>query len=76
MSEDVQILFMQARIVRLASRRWNKSLNDVATLLLDSGALAYIRDSFDYFHLEGDDAVLDDVEDYLSGRGLSVHAIA
>ena len=57
MSEDVQILFMQA-------------------LLLDSGALAYIRDSFDYFHLEGDDAVLDDVEDYLSGRGLSVHAIA
>ena len=76
MSDDMQSLFMQARIIRLASLRWNTSLATVSTILLESGALAYVRESFDYFHLEGDDAVLDDVEDYLANRGVNVHAHA
>lgn len=76
MSEETQALFMQARIVRLASLRWQTPIQRVATTLLDSGALAYVRDSFDFFHLEGDEAVLDDVEDYLQAHGVNVHAIA
>ena len=67
---------MQARIVRMASLRWDVSLHDAASLLLDSGALAYVYECFDYFHLEGDDAVLDDLEDYLAERGVSTNAIA
>ena len=76
MSEKLQALFMQARIVRLASLRWNLSLADAATLLLESGALAYVRDSYDYFHLEGDDAVLDDVEIFLAERKMMPHAMS
>ena len=40
--------------MRLASLRWDVSLSAAATLLFESGALAYVRESFDYFHLEGD----------------------
>ena len=70
----MQALFMQARIVRLACRRWGVPLNVAASTLVGSGALAYVRDSFDYFHLEGDDAVLDDVEAYLGERGVDFRA--
>lgn len=76
MSEEMQALFMQARIARLASRRWNTSLGATAKVLLESGALAYVRDSYDFFHFEGDDAVLDEVEGYLSERGVCLHALA
>ena len=72
MDEDMQALFMQARIVRLANLRWGIPLADTARLLMESGALDYVRESFDYFHLEGDEAVLDDVESYLLSRGLRV----
>ncbi|MDO4806085.1 MAG: DUF3791 domain-containing protein [Coriobacteriales bacterium] len=76
MDEDLQALFMQARIARLASLRWGTPLRDAASVLFQSGALAYVRDSFDYFHLEGDEAVLDDVEDYLADRGVLTNAFA
>ena len=75
MGEDMQALFMQARIVRLANGRWGISLAEAARLLLESGALEYVREGFDYFHLEGDQAVLDDVEDYLLDRGVRIHAV-
>lgn len=76
MDESTQALFMQARIIHLASQRWGTSLKDAASALLESGALAYVRDSFDYFHMQGDDAVLDDVEEFLKDRGVVAHAIA
>ena len=73
--EDLQALFMQARIVRLASHRWRIPLADAAMTLYESGALAHVGDCFDYFHLEGDKAVLDDVEEYLTCRGIDVNAL-
>lgn len=76
MDEDTQALFMQARIARLASLRRGVSLNRATTVLWESGALAYVRDCFDYFHLEGDEAVLDDVEAFLANRGVAIHAFA
>jgi hypothetical protein len=76
MDENTQALFMQARICHLASQRWDTSLKDAVSTLLESGALAFIGDCFDYFHLQGDDAVLDDVEDYLASQGVVVHANA
>ena len=76
MDENTQILFMQARISCLASQRWGTTLKDAASTLLESGALAFIRDCFDYFHLQGDDAVLDDVEEFLANQGVVMYANA
>lgn len=69
MSEERQITFMQARISQMASQRWGASLRQVMTLFCEHGVLEYIEDCFDYFHMEGDEAVLSDVADYLRKRG-------
>lgn len=76
MNEERQITFMQTRICRTAARRWGKTLHDVVQTFAEHGVLNYIEDCFDYFHLEGDEAVLDDVEQYLKNRGVSIDAPA
>ena len=48
-------------------------LSHAATFLGTSGALGYVARNFALFHMEGDDAVLDDVEDYLAMRGMTPH---
>ena len=72
MNEERQIAFMQARITRMASRRWDKPLRQVAELFAEFGVLRYIEECFDYFHLESDLAVLCDVERYLRIRGVAI----
>ena len=46
MDEDMQALFMQARIVRLANLRWGMPLAETARLLMESGALEYVREIY------------------------------
>ncbi len=49
MDESQQIIYMQARILRPASKEWGMS----------------IRECFDLFHTEGDLTLLEDVMDHL-----------
>ena len=74
MDEARQITFMQARITQMASRRWGVSLRQVVDIFREHGVLEYIEDCFDYFHLEGDDAVFHDVTEYLRKRGVDLNA--
>lgn len=76
MDEPRQITFMQVRICRMAARRWGRSLHDVMRLFTENRVLYYLEDCYDYFHLEGDEAILDDVERYLESRGVSIDAPA
>lgn len=69
MSEKEQIIYMQTRILRLASEEWNKPIETVTKLFAEHGVLPYIEHCFDMFHLEGDDAILKDIEAYLDKRG-------
>ncbi len=71
MNESMQLLFMQTRIVRLASKRWNKSMDRVVDLFKRVDVLGYIEAGFGIFHCEGDEAVLDDVEKYMAGKGVA-----
>lgn len=70
MSERQQIIYMQTRIMRLASERWNKPMEEVSALFAQYNALRYIEECFDMFHVEGDEAILEDVETYLRNRGM------
>lgn len=72
MNEQQQILFMQIRILRIAARRFNLSLKETARLFKKFDVLKYIREGFGIFHVEGDDAVFEDVKSYLKVRGASV----
>lgn len=69
MNERQQITYMQVRIVRMAAERWRKSLAEVTELFDRYSVLEYIEENFGLLHLEGDEAVFEDVCGYLHNRG-------
>lgn len=69
MGEKQQIIYMQTRILRLASEEWNKPIETVTKLFAEHGVLHYIERCFDSFHLQGDDAILEDIVSYLDKKG-------
>lgn len=74
MSERQQIIYMQTRILRLASEKWCKPIELVSGLFTKYGILRYIEECFDMFHVEGDEAILEDVEAYLKNRRMPENA--
>ena len=74
MNERQQIIYMQTRIMRLASEEWNKPIEVIAELFAQYGVLHYIEECFGIFHVEGDEAVLEDVATYLKNKGVTGNA--
>lgn len=73
MNEKEQIIYMQARIIRLASEDWNKPTETIAALFAEQDVFNYIEHCFDIFHLEGDEAVWEDVKQYLVKKGEAIY---
>ena len=69
MNERSQITYMQVRIVRMATEKLNLSVAEVARLFDQYQVFEFIRDCFDIFHVEGDDAIWEDIVPYLKVRG-------
>lgn len=65
MSEKQQIIYMQARIIRLASEEWNLSVEEIIEIFNRYNVLLYIEECFGIFHVQGDAAILEDIEEYL-----------
>ena len=74
MSEQNQIIFMQARLLRLASARWNVSIQDANRIFDKHHVFEFIRDCFGIFHTEGDEAVLDDIMLMINNQGAEIDA--
>lgn len=74
MSEKTQILFMQTRLIRLASEQWNMSIDKILYLFEIYNILEYIKTGYGIFHCEGDEAVLEDIEELLERKGMKVNA--
>lgn len=69
MNERQQIIYMQVRILRLASEKWKEPIEKVSELFVQYGVLSYIEECFAMFHVEGDEAILEDVAIYLKNKG-------
>lgn len=69
MSEKQQILYMQTRMIRNASEKWNRPIEMISELFEKYDVLQYIEDCFELFHVEGDEAILEDVTEYLENKG-------
>ena len=74
MNERQQITYMQARICRMASERWNETLRQVIAVFRAYHVLDYIEAGFGIFHMEGDEAVFEDISSYLEEKGAQIHA--
>ncbi len=68
MGEKQQILYMQTRLLRRASEEWNLPMQTVAARFARFGVFSYIEKGFGLFHVEGDDAVLEEITAYLKSR--------
>ncbi|MCD8124234.1 MAG: DUF3791 domain-containing protein [Lachnospiraceae bacterium] len=68
MGEKQQILYMQTRLLRRASEEWNLPMQTVATLFARFGVFSYIEKEFGLLHVEGDDAVLEEITAYLKNK--------
>ena len=55
-----------------ASERFNLSLKETAVLFKKFDVLKYIRACFGIFHVEGDEAVFEEVKAYLKAKGAAV----
>ncbi|MCR5621576.1 MAG: DUF3791 domain-containing protein [Treponema sp.] len=69
MNESQQILFMQIRILRMMAERYSLSLKQVAEIFGQYDVLPFIREGFGIFHVEGDEAVFEEVKAYLLAKG-------
>ncbi len=72
MNETQQILFMQIRILRMMAEKYSLSLKEVADIFGQYDVLPFIREGFGIFHVEGDEAVFEEVKSYLQSRGAAV----
>lgn len=72
MNTQMQILYMQARLVRLAADEWKKTVNEINDIFAANDVYSYIEKLWDLFHIEGDMAVLEDIQEYLMSKGVTV----
>ena len=74
MSEKEEITFMQTRLIRLASEEWHLSIEQIIDLFNKSDVLGYIEKCYGIFHCEGDEAVFEDITEFLNGKGIKINA--
>ena len=72
MNEAQQILFMQIRILRMTAEKYSLSLKETAEIFGQYNVLPFIREGFGIFHVEGDEAVFEEVKGFLKSKGASL----
>ena len=72
MNEAQQILFMQIRILRMMAEKYGLTLKQAAQIFAAYNVLPFIREGFGIFHVEGDEAVFEEVKAYLISEGASL----
>lgn len=72
MNEAQQILFMQIRILRMVAEKYSLSLKETADIFGQYNVLPFIREGFGIFHVEGDEAVFEEVKGFLKSKGASL----
>ena len=59
-NKKAEIIFMQVRLVRLASEKWHKTIGEIAILFKETGVYKFIEDCYDIFCCEGDNAIFEE----------------
>ena len=72
MNESQQILFMQIRLLRMMAEKYSISLKQAAEIFGQYNVLSFIREGYGIFHVEGDEAVFEEVKSFLQSKGAAV----
>ena len=74
MGDKAEITFMQTRMTRLASEEWQLPIDRIVEIFRKMNVFSYIEKGYGIFHCEGDEAVLDDIGEFLARKGINVYA--
>jgi hypothetical protein len=74
MSEKSEIVFMQVRLLRIASEKWHTTIQKASKIFEKYGILKFIEDCYGIFHTEGDEAVFDEICVVLEHKGVDINA--
>ncbi|MDO4284495.1 MAG: DUF3791 domain-containing protein [Eubacteriales bacterium] len=69
MTRKEEILYMQTRLFRLAVNRWNKTEEEVAAIFDQYAVCEYVEEGYDLLHMEGDAAVMAEIEEMIRTKG-------
>lgn len=72
MDRKDEIILIQVRILRLATKTWHKDMSEVAKLFRQYKVYDFMQDMYEEFHVQGDLACLNEVETYLKNQGVAV----
>jgi len=70
--EQIGIADMQCWVFRKAQRKWNISPSQCAQLFKKYDLLGFISECYDLLHVSSYERALDDVEDILRRKGVSI----
>ena len=65
---EKEILRMQIRLFREASKKWKLNKEQCDEIFVRYNIDEYIRDVYEIFHVQGDEANLHDIEEYISNK--------
>lgn len=65
---EKEVLRMQIRLFRRACEKWNRTNNECADIFDKYEIDDYIKDLYEILHVQGDEANLNDIEDYISKK--------
>lgn len=74
MNDKTEITFMQTRIIRLAAEEWHLSIDEVVGMFKKMKVFDYIEKGYGIFHCEGDEAVLEEIGEFLERKGINIYA--
>ena len=69
---QIDIADMQCWVFRMAQRKWNISANDCVAIFKQHDVLGFIARCYDILHLSSYECALEDVEEMLRNRGVTV----
>ena len=64
-----EILFMEMRLIRQFCKKHKLFSKDANTLFKKFGIWEYIEECYDTLHMNGDDYIINDIEEIIVGRG-------
>ena len=64
MRRETEIIFMQTRLIRLASEEWQLPVEQVIHIFKKYDVLGYIEIGYAIFACEGDEALIDHITHY------------
>ena len=64
------LFLIQVRLFRLAQNSWDLSAEKCSSLFNKYKVYDYIETCYDFFHIQGDEANLDDIAGYLKNKGV------